>query len=503
MSLKLPPSVRNWVSLTGAVIVLITFFMIAFLFVVTLFQTGQAAYLGLVTYILLPSVMIIGLLLIPIGMLLEIRREHREGTIAEPGWPRIDLNIPHYRHAFFIFSVGTAFFLFISAIGSYEAFHYTESVSFCGTLCHQVMNPEYTAHANSPHAKVPCVDCHVGPGAGWYVRSKLSGLYQVYAVTTNVYPRPIPTPIENLRPARAVCEQCHWPEKFYGHIIQTKTHYLPDKDNTPWKIRLSLKIGPPEAALGLVEGIHWHINPKVKVEYIATDDRRQKIPWVRVTYLDTGKVKVFEDKNNPLSPAQVQNADIRTMDCIDCHNRPSHWYRAPSLFVNTAMTAGEIPPELPEIKSEAVKLAAAKYASQADANRKIEKELTDFYQKSYPDVFKNHRDWVKKAVTGLQGAFDRNIFPVMKVRWSAYPDNTGHLEFPGCFRCHNGNHETNSGETISRSCNLCHHIDTQGTPGKNLEVARVGDSLKFKHPVDIGGAWQEMMCSDCHSGTTP
>ncbi len=309
MSLKLPPSVRNWVSLTGAVIVLITFFMIAFLFVVTLFQTGQAAYLGLVTYILLPSVMIIGLLLIPIGMLLEIRREHREGTIAEPGWPRIDLNIPHYRHAFFIFSVGTAFFLFISAIGSYEAFHYTESVSFCGTLCHQVMNPEYTAHANSPHAKVPCVDCHVGPGAGWYVRSKLSGLYQVYAVTTNVYPRPIPTPIENLRPARAVCEQCHWPEKFYGHIIQTKTHYLPDKDNTPWKIRLSLKIGPPEAALGLVEGIHWHINPKVKVEYIATDDRRQKIPWVRVTYLDTGKVKVFEDKNNPLSPAQVQNAE--------------------------------------------------------------------------------------------------------------------------------------------------------------------------------------------------
>lgn len=503
MSIKLPPSVRNWVSLTGAVIVLITFFMIVFLFAITLFQAKQAVYLGLVTYILLPSVMIVGLLLIPIGMLLEIRREHREGTVAEPGWPRIDLNIPHYRHAFFIFSVGTAIFLFVSAIGSYEAFHYTESVSFCGKLCHSVMKPEYTAHANSPHARVACVECHVGPGAGWYVRSKLSGLYQVYAVLANVYPHPIPTPIENLRPARAVCEQCHWPEKFYGHIILTKTHYLPDKENTPWKIRLSLKIGPPEAAMGLIEGIHWHINPEVKVEYIATDARRQKIPWVRVTYLKTGQVKVFQDKNAPLSPGQIKKATIRTMDCIDCHNRPSHWYRSPSLFVDTAMTAGEISPQLPEIKSLAVKLCAAPYPSQKVADEKIGKGILDFYQKHYPDLLKKRRDLVQKASAALQAAFDRNIFPTMKVRWSAYPDNTGHLDFPGCFRCHNGNHVTKSGETISRNCTLCHNIDVQGTPGKNLEVAKVGSALQFKHPVDIGGAWKQMMCSDCHSGTTP
>ncbi len=143
------------------------------------------------------------------------------------------------------------FFLLVSAVGSYEAFHYSESVTFCGTLCHKVMEPEHVAHKNSPHARVACVACHVGPGADWYVRSKLSGLYQVYAVLANVYPRPIPTPIKNLRPARAVCEQCHWPEQFYGHKQMMRTYYLPDKANTPLVIRLSMKVGPPQEALGL------------------------------------------------------------------------------------------------------------------------------------------------------------------------------------------------------------------------------------------------------------
>ncbi len=501
--MKLPPSVKNWTSLIGATIALISLFMIAFLLVVTILLKEQAAYVGIVTYILLPAFLIMGLLFIPIGMWRKVRREHRQHIEPQPGWPRIDLNNHTHRNAFFIFAAGTAIFLFLSAIGSYEAFHFTESVQFCGTLCHTVMKPEYTTHENSSHAKVACVECHVGPGADWYVRSKISGLYQVYAVLTDVYPRPIPTPIKNLRPARAVCEQCHWPKKFYPYQIRHETHYLPDKDNTRWDIQLVMKIGSPQSALGYQSGIHWHINPRVKVEYIATDQAHQKIPWVRYTNLDTGKVKVFQDPNSPLSEKQIASSKIQSMDCIDCHNRPSHNYLAPSFFVNTAITTGVIPRELPDIKSVAVDLCGKSYSSLDEAKKQIRKGISDYYKKNYPDIAQKRPELVEKAVTGLQEKFAGNIFPYMKARWSAYPDNIGHLEFIGCFRCHNGTHATDKGEAISRDCNLCHLIEVQGTPGKNPETARLGQSLEFKHPVDIGQAWKEMVCTDCHTGLAP
>ncbi len=503
MKVKLPASSQNWISLIGATVALVSLFMIVFLFTVTIFLGSQGAYLGLVTYILLPAVMVAGLVLIPIGMILKIRREHRAGTRAQAGWPRIDLNDPRYRNAFFIFAIGTAIFLFISAIGSYEAFHYTESTKFCGTLCHSVMHPEYTAYQNSPHAQVACVNCHVGPGAGWYVRSKLSGMYQVYAVLANVYPKPIPTPIKNLRPAREVCEQCHWPQKFYAHALQLETHYLPDENNTRWDIQLIMKIGAPQSALGLIEGIHWHINKHVKVEYIATDESRENIAWVRFTNLQTHEVKTFMDEDNPLDQAQMDTLEVRTMDCIDCHNRPSHLYRAPTLFINTAMTAGEIPPDLPEIKSVCVDLCSEEYPSMDSAMVHINNYIDHYYQDNYPDIYKSNPEMVKQAIAGLQQAFSTNIFPEMKVRWSAYPDHIGHLEFNGCFRCHNDRHATKSGEVISRDCNLCHTITAQGTPGKDMQTTMVGNNLEFKHPVDIDQAWKESLCTDCHTGLNP
>jgi hypothetical protein len=501
--MRLPPSVKNWTSLIGATIALISLFMIAFLLVVTVILREQAAYVGLVTYILLPAILVTGLLFIPIGMWRKIRKEHREHIEPQPGWPRIDLNNPTHRNAFFIFAVGTAAFLFFSAIGSYEAFHFTESVRFCGTLCHTVMKPEYTTHENSSHARVACVACHVGPGADWYVRSKISGLYQVYAVLADVYPRPIPTPIKNLRPARAVCEQCHWPKKFYPYQIRNETHYLPDKDNTRWDIRLVMKIGAQEPALGYRSGIHWHINPGVKIEYIAADRGHQKIPWVKYTNLETGSVKFFQDPDSPMSEKEIDSSAIQTMDCIDCHNRPSHEYLAPSYFVNTAITKGLIPKELPEIKSVVVGLCGKEYASLDEAKKQIRKGITNYYEKNYPDIEKNTPQLVEKAINGLQEKFAGNIFPYMKARWSAYPDNIGHLEFIGCFRCHNGTHATATGEVISRECNLCHQIEYQGTPGINPEFAPLGGTLEFRHPVDIDQAWKEMSCTDCHTGLAP
>lgn len=502
MKLRLPRSTQNWISLIGATIAVISLFMIIFLFSITVILGEQATYLGLVIYILLPSVMVVGLILIPIGMYLKARKDHKAVRKSERDWPIVNLNNSRHRNGFFIFSIGTMVFLFLSAIGSYEAFHFTESNRFCGTLCHKIMHPEYIAYQNSPHAQVLCASCHVGPGANWYVKSKLSGLYQVYAALANVYPTPIPTPIKNLRPAREVCEQCHWPEKFYAYKLRLETHYLPDENNSRWDIRLIMKIGSEHPAYGLKEGIHWHINPTVKVEYSPSDKTRETIPWVRLTNLETGETKIFRDEENPLEPGQLDSLEVRTMDCIDCHNRPSHMYRPPSLFINSAITANSIPTELPEIKSVALELCGEDYETSEEAALKIEEGIQTFYKENYPEIFQNKKDAINKAVIGLQKEYAANIFPGMKVKWSEYPNHIGHLEFNGCFRCHNGSHKTENGEVIRKDCDLCHVINAQGSPG-NMEIAMVGKSLEFKHPEDIDSAWKEGLCTDCHTGLNP
>lgn len=502
MKFQLPRSTQNWITLIGATIALVSLFMIIFLFTISTFWKQGHAYIGLVIYIILPAIMIAGLLLIPVGMIVQIRKERKQKPGAAPPWPRIDLNDVRHRNAFFVFTVGTTVFLFLSAIGSYEAFNFTESVTFCGTVCHGVMNPEYTAYEHSPHARVPCVECHVGRGADWFVRSKLSGTYQVYATLANVYPKPIPTPIENLRPARETCEECHWPQKFYSHKLRVETHYLPDENNTQWDIHLIMKIGAEKSALGLQEGIHWHINPEVKIEYIAADEEREELPWVRFTNLKTGDTTIYQDEDSPLEESQIESAEIRTMDCIDCHNRPSHNYRPPTLFINSAITAGDIPSDLPEIKSVALDLCDREYSTMDSALSTIELEINEFYQENYPEIFENQRDKVNQAVSGLQEYFSRNIFPDMKVRWSEYPNHIGHLEYNGCFRCHNDRHTSEDGKVIKRDCNLCHTIIAQGM-ADSLQYALEDKPLEFRHPEDIDEAWKEMLCTDCHTGVNP
>ena len=502
MKIKLPHSTQNWISLIGATIALIALFMIIFLFVITGVLEQQGSYMGLIVYILLPAVMITGLLLIPIGMFLSARKIRLVKEEKGDQWPKIDLNNVRHRNAFFIFSIGTTIFLFLSGIGSYEAFHYTESVQFCGEICHSVMKPEYVAYQHSPHARVACVDCHVGPGVSWYVRSKLSGLYQVYAVLTNIYPRPIPTPIKNLRPARETCEQCHWPEKFYTENLHFQRLYLSDEENSQWNITMRMKIGATHEALGLIEGIHWHINSNVRIEYIAGDEKNEVLPWVRHTNLKTGEVTLYEDKDNPLDKDQIQDANINIMDCMDCHTRPSHSYEPPAFFVNEAITAGNMPANLPEIKSISMDICSEEIATQDSAMRYIRERILEFYQSNYPDLYESDMELIEKAIIGLQAAYNQNIFPEMNVRWSAYPNHIGHLEFNGCFRCHNGTHTSEDGKVISKDCNLCHSIDAQGPPA-DMEYAQADVGLDFKHPVDIGEEWRESLCTDCHTGLNP
>jgi hypothetical protein len=401
MKLQLPRSTQNWITLMGVMLALISLFMIVFAFTVSMFWKEGHAYFGLVTYILLPAVMLLGLLMVPVGMLLQMRMDRKVGVREPTALPRVDLNDPRHRNAFFIFVIGTTFLLFVSAVGSYEAFHFTESNTFCGKMCHEVMHPEDIAYENSPHAKVACVSCHVGPGADWYVRSKLSGAYQVYAILFNKYPKPITTPIRNLRPAREVCEQCHWPQKFYAHKLRLESYYLADEKNTQWDLALVMKIGSPRAAHGLEEGIHWHINPNVKIEYIASDEAREHLPWVRYTNLKTGEVVVYNDEDDTLDEEEIQTREIRVMDCIDCHTRPSHNYRAPTVFVNQAMTAGEIPAELPEIKSLAMEICGNDFTSTDSAMKTIEKEIREFYEDNYPEIYEEQQALVEKAIRHL------------------------------------------------------------------------------------------------------
>ena len=495
---KLPASVQNWISVIGLTIALISFLMALALLVLTSFLGHGGVYLGLVIYIILPAVMVCGFALVALGMLLKRRRDRKHGGAKTLEWPRFDLNQKRSRRSFLLFALGLAVFLIISTVGSFEAFHYTESVGFCGTLCHVIMKPEYDAYQHSSHARVSCVECHVGAGADWYVRSKLSGLYQVYATVFKKYPTPIPTPIENLRPARETCEECHWPEKFYTHNLRFDRYYLSDEANTEWDIRIVMKTGGEYQARGLEAGIHWHINPDVKIEYIAGDERREDIPWVRYTDLKTGRVTVFQDEDNPLDPEEIAAHEVRTMDCIDCHNRPSHDYKSPMRFINAALTAGDISKELPEIKRIALELTTAEYAETQEAIAAIERELPSFYEENYPDIFAARKDAIDEAVELLKTRFSENIFPEMKVRWDTHLGNIGRMPSKGCFRCHSSTHVGESGERITQDCNICHVITAQG-PAGNLELGSVRDPLEFRHPVDIDEAWKDGACSDCHS----
>ncbi len=502
MKLKLPNTYYNWLSLVGTTIAIIALFMIIFLFFISTFIEHGSSYLGLIVYIILPGFLLIGLILIPIGMYLKYKREKKAGIIDKSEWPRVDLNNKTHRNAFIIFIIGTTILLFASAVGSYEAFHYTESVEFCGKTCHSVMKPEYVAYQNSPHARVACVECHVGSGADWYVKSKLSGMYQVYAVTLGTVPRPIPTPIENLRPSRETCERCHWPQKFYAHQIRNEKHFLSDEQNTEWDINLVMKIGSSHSALGLQEGIHWHINPNVLITYAAADSQRQRMAWVKYKDLRSGKEILYTNEEDDPSEFEGKELISRTMECIDCHNRPSHNYKPPAFFVNSAMTAGTIPKNLPGIKSLTMQIAENEFTTEDSAMQFIRTEIENYYRENHSDIFESQNAMVQKAITGFQNEFKKNIFPEMRVRWNVYPNNIGHLEFDGCFRCHNDKFKATTGEVIKKDCNLCHSIVGQGTK-ENFQSVSIDSTLEFVHPEDIGDAWQEELCTSCHTGLAP
>lgn len=491
--MKLPKSYYNPLSLSGTIISSAALLLIFLSLLLSLLFDAGSSYLGLFTFILLPAIMVMGLLLIPIGMRRVIRQAKKNNVQVSTKWMVIDFGDPRYRNAASVFIIGTVILMLLTAVGSYEAYHYTESVEFCGQVCHRVMKPEYITYMNSSHARVACVECHVGQGANWYVKSKLSGLYQVYAVLANNYPRPIPTPVKSLRPAKETCEECHWPEKFYTPRLQYNQHFLSDSVNTQWNIKLLMKTNSQYSVNNLAEGIHWHINPDVKIEYITEDESREMLPWVRSINLKTGDTIVYEDSWMPLDSSVIDSAIPRVMDCMDCHNRPSHNYLLPQEFIDYGLASGAIP-FLPEIKRITMDILKNPYPSSDSAQVVIEKRISEFYQSNYPQI---KRDNIEKAITGIVDGFKRNVFPEMGASWDVYTDHIGHIEYNGCFRCHNDTHQSINNKKITRDCDACHSIMMQGAAGKE-EISPGNHSLPFRHPVDIDEVWKESLCSDCH-----
>ncbi len=493
---------QNKITLVGTLMVLITGLTMVVVLGLEAMTGASNPYSGIFVFMVLPPILFFGLLLIPIGVFRRWRRRKRPASEVTVRWPRIDLNLPDHRRTLILVSMGSLVFIILSIMGSYQAFHHTESVEFCGQTCHTVMKPEFVAYQNSPHARVPCTDCHVGAGAGWYAKSKLAGAYQVYAVATNKYPRPIRTPIKNLRPAQETCEQCHWPERFFGAQQRQFNHFMYDEENSPWSINMLIKTGGGDPKTGQTSGIHWHMNISMKVEYIPRDERRQEIPWVRITDRRTGRVTTYQDEENPLTEEEIEAATPRIMDCMDCHNRPSHTYSSPDHAIDQAILTGRIDRDLPEIKRVATELMAAEYETEDEALHATANGILSFYLNEYPDIHENRGGSIENAVLATQQAFSQNIFPEMKVRWSAYPDNIGHFINPGCMRCHLGNHKSDDGRKITNDCNACHTILSQGS-GEDLQMAETQDGLEFVHPEDIDEAWREYGCFECHLGTQP
>lgn len=495
--MKLPKSIYNPVSLVGSLLTGFSVVVILLFLIMMWFFDIGGSYLGLFVFIIMPVFLVLGLILIPVGMFRRNKRLKSSKVTGEKIGLVLDMNNRRHWNATAIFIFVTFLFIVLTGIGSYQAFHYTESNEFCGTLCHKVMEPEYVAYQASAHSRVHCVQCHVGDGADWYVKSKLSGLYQVYSVLAKKYPTPIETPIHNLRPAQETCEKCHWPEKFYSYRLHTEKHFLADSANTQWDIQLKMKIGSEHGAKGLTEGIHWHINPDVKIEYIASTEKRLLLPWVKYTNRSTGDTVIYNDIYESLDPSSFDSLEIREMDCLDCHNRPSHHYLPPQEFTDMLIATGQIPVELPEIKMLAMEVFSNTFDKRDSANRYFESRIKDFYVSNYPGIVEREPELLQQATDAIIAGYSKNVFPEMKASWDVYPVHIGHVEFNGCFRCHNGNHESESGQLISRDCDLCHTILAQGSVG-NFETTTIDKSLEFKHPVDIDEAWKEMACSDCH-----
>jgi NapC/NirT cytochrome c family protein len=467
----------NAISLLG--VVLVTTGGILWLMLLPSWWRSDAGnpYLGILGNMVLPVLFLAGLALIPVGAWFHQRKRLLAGE-AGPLLPKGG----DFRKLLIFVGLTTLVNVLIGSQLLYSAVSYMDSDSFCGKACHTVMGPEYAAHSRSPHAHVECVECHIGPGAQSLLKAKVNGTRQLFALAFHTYARPVKAPVETLRPASETCGHCHSrqgaaEQKFFVH-----TEYAADEQNTAATTVARMKIGG--TTHGGVVGIHGaHASDAGRIEYVSTDGYRQTIPQVTYTAAD-GKVTVYNATDAPAKAEDLAKGEHRSMDCTDCHNRPTHIFELPERALDTAMDQGSISPNLPFIKKQALEALKRTYADRDTANREIASALETFYRTRYPQADANLIDakLVKNAVKSTQAIYERNVFPEMKVTWGTYPNHLGHTDSPGCYRCHDGNHASADGRTISNDCSTCHELMAVGEKDPKILT-----DLGMKPPATASG----------------
>jgi hypothetical protein len=499
-----PASFSNPLSLAGAVIFLFNIGLMLFLAIVAMVAKHPKPYADLIIFVALPIIILFGLVLIVTGVVRE-RRRLREGGLIEQRFPVIDFNNPRHRTLTIIFGGGFVLLSLLYAFAGYSTYEYTESDTFCGVLCHQggqsIHRAENLSYSFSPHAEVGCSTCHVGSGAKYFLIYKLRGMRQLFHLITNTVPKPIPTPVADLRPAQDVCESCHGPKYQFYERLEARKYFLSDANNTPWDLDILLRMGTVGLKTDRPPKMHWHSSTTEEIIYDASDPKRINIPWIRVTRLD-GKVRTYRSKGIAAGAPEPGDAVKRRMDCVDCHNRTGHPFKHPSDILNVLLSTGLVDPALPDVKSTAVKALEGEYRTVNEGREAIRKMITDFYRATHPSIAATKQKEIDRAVAALQRAYENNYDPLMKVSWKNFPSNQGHRHAPGCFRCHDGNHVSEDGTVLSKDCSLCHVLLEHQMTGEGGEKRAVIRMIPYPHPVDVGDSYLTMNCSDCHGAAT-
>jgi len=440
--------VRHPLAIAGALITTASAVLFIALTIAAFAGMFSNPYAGLVVFIAIPAVFVAGLVMIPAGMWLQRKKLERHPD-APAGWPVFDFRERRVRHIALAVVALTAANGVIVLVAGYGSLHYMESPTFCGQSCHLPMTPQFTAWQGGPHAKVACVSCHVGEGARGFVQAKLAGTRQLAHVITNNIPKPIQPGAHMAPGAQAgTCLGCHQPDRVGGDRIRVMREYADDETNTESATILQMHLGGRSSS---TRSIHWHADPAVRIEYVATDAERQTIPYVKVTAAD-GTVKEFVAPDTP--DDVVRNGERRTMDCMDCHNTIGHPISpTPEHAMDRAITAGQVSRDLPFVRREGVRLLKESYPDSETAGRAIDQGLRSFYKSEGRSA---DQEAVARAIAAIQGVYRRNVFPAMKVTFGAYPNNTGHITSNGCFRCHDDSHQTKDMQTISGDCEYCH-----------------------------------------------
>lgn len=385
-------------------------------------------------------------------------------------------------------------------VGGTYGWEYTNSAEFCGTACH-TMPPQYSAYLESPHARVQCVECHIGrdPFASRLTR-KAGDLRHVVLNITKQYDYPIHA--KNMRPAPETCETCHFPEKFSDDSLQKKAFFLENEPNSAYNLYLIMKTGGGSAREGLGYGIHWHIeNP---IYFYSTDEFDQEIPYVVVEDIDGNRTE-YIDISSDIDLSQIAEEDLQQMDCITCHNRITHRIPDPDVAVNNAVSKGLISQDLPYVVRESIALLDSEYASKRDALDAMN-GLADFYAENYPEVYVEDYPLIVEAIVTLQDIYSISVFPDQKIDWNSHADNLGHKDDPGCFRCHDGKHFSEAGEAVRLECNVCHSIPVISSANElttDIEVVTGPEppSHTLTTWIALHGRYKDNSCKACH--TTP